>query len=312
VPIAELMRLIGAIATRCGTGVEFTVEVNPGQVNAASLAELRRRGVNRLSLGAQSFAAAELKTLGRPYAPATIDQALDAARQAGFANISLDLIFAVPGSSLASWRTSLQAAIDRGVEHLSAYSLSFEEGTPFAARRDAGQLAAVDEETDRAMYELAMDLLAAAGYGQYEISNFARPGYECRHNLIYWANDPYVGIGPAAASCYHGERRTNVADVGAYLAALEAGRSPVAERVTPSPLEYACETAVLNLRRTAGIDLGEYRRRTGYDAAALFAGAVARYRDLGLLALEEGHLRLTRAALPIADSVLVDFADAQG
>ena len=162
--------------------------------------------MNRLSFGAQSFRAAELELLGRGHTVEEIGRAVELARRAGFDNLGLDLIFAIPGSTLADWQYSVEAAIDLGVQHVSAYSLSFEPGTVFDAWRQAGRLSAVDEELDRAMYEWVIERLGRAGLGQYEISNFARPGFECRHNLGYWANRPYVGIGPGAASYLAGRQ----------------------------------------------------------------------------------------------------------
>ena len=199
-PADELIGLVTRVREHCPAVGEFTVECNPGQVDGDLLAGLRDAGVDRLSVGAQSMLAGELELLGRGHSVEQVDEAVRLARRAGFANLSLDLIFAIPGSTLADWRASLEAAVGLDVEHVSAYSLSFEAGTVFDEWRRTGRLAAVDEELDRAMYEWAIERLERAGLEQYEISNFARPGFECRHNLGYWRNRPYVGIGPAAAS----------------------------------------------------------------------------------------------------------------
>ena len=162
-----------------------------------------------------------------------------------------------------------------GVEHISAYSLTYEEKTPLAKAREAGEVAAVDEETDRAMYETAIDKLEKAGFVQYEISNFAKDGFQCRHNLFYWANKPYIGIGPAAASWWQGRRTTNVANIEKYIQLIQDGKDAAAESETPNEIEIACETAVLNLRRRSGIDLAEFKKQTGFDALELFADAIA-------------------------------------
>jgi len=230
-----------------------------------------------------------------------------AARDAGFENENLDLIFAIPGSSLSHWRTNLERAIELGVEHVSAYSLTYETGTPLHAKRQTGQVEAAEEDLDRAMYEMTIDVLEPAGLAQYEISNFAGPGRACKHNLHYWANRPWLGIGPAAGSWWNGERFANVADVDEYAARVEAGRRPVAESEKPGAEQIARETAVLNLRRTAGMDLAEFRKQTGFQAERLFADAVAENAAKGLLAVENGRMFLTRAARGIADSVLCDF-----
>ena len=307
-PKEQLLKLVGTILQRCPDTEEFTIEVNPGQVNEEILSQLRQAGVNRLSIGAQSFTQSELDFLGRSHTVGCIGQAVRQGRQAGFENISLDLIFAIPGSTLQSWKYSLKSAIDLNVQHISAYSLTYEEGTPLQKAVESGEVVPLDEETDRAMYETAIDILAKAGFEQYEISNFARKGFECRHNLTYWENKPYIGIGPGASSYRKGVRSTNIADIKKYIELIETDGSTIAESQVLSPVGIACETAVLNLRRRCGIDLEEFKKQTGFDAMELFAEPIRRYRKLGLLGMDAGRVFLTRKALPIADSVLCDFA----
>jgi oxygen-independent coproporphyrinogen-3 oxidase len=308
-PKDQLLRLVGEITYRWPKLDEFTIEVNPGQVNEGILSRLRATGVNRLSIGAQSFNARELEFLGRRHSVADIGRAVGAAKKAGFENIGLDLIFAIPGSTLESWKHSLHSAIDLGIQHISAYSITYEEGTPLQRAVAAGEVEPVDEEADRGMYEAAIDELEQAGFRQYEISNFARPGFECKHNLNYWLNNPYVGVGPAAGSYWQGRRTLNIADIKKYIEAIEKMGDIFAESEIPGNIQIACETAVLNLRRRCGIDLEEFKIRTGYDAMKLFAEPISRYRELGLIEIADGRLFLTRGALPIADSVLCDFSD---
>ena len=303
-PAEQLLRLV----EQCPTSEEFTIEVNPGQISENILSRLHKTGVNRLSIGAQSFNQNELAFLGRGHSVENICQTVRKAKSVGFENISLDLIFAIPGSTIESWKHSLKSAVDLDVRHISAYSLTYEKPTPLQKAVEAGKVVPVDEETDRAMYEMAIDELKKAGFAQYEISNFAKSGFECRHNLVYWANRPYLGIGPAAASYCDGKRSSNVADVEKYTEMIERGDSAVAESETPSILEIACETAVLNLRRRNGIDLAEFKAHTGFDAMELFAGPIERYKEMGLIESAEGRVFLTREALAIADSVLCDFA----
>jgi oxygen-independent coproporphyrinogen-3 oxidase len=307
-PAEQLLGLVRRIAAGFPQVGEFTVECNPGQVDAELLAGLRRAGVNRLSFGAQSFRAAELQLLGRAHAVEDIGRAVELARQAGFDNLGLDLIFAIPGATLADWRYSVEAAVGLGVPHISAYSLSFEPDTVFDTWRRSGRLAPVEEELDRAMYEWVIDRLGQAGLAQYEISNFARPGFECRHNLGYWANRPYVGIGPGAASYWQGGRRANEPNIEQYVAAVESG-AEIPGEVHPVSWEDAiCETAVLNLRTRAGIDLAAFQHGTGRDALRTFTAPIRRYRDLGLMEVTDRAIRLTERALPVADSILCDFA----
>ena len=306
-PEKQLFYLISELTARAGIPTEFTIEANPTQITAQMLSRLRSSGVNRLSIGAQSFNAHELTFLGRPYTPEDITPAVSDGRAAGFVNISLDLIFAIPGQTLATWRDTLAAVISLGIEHISAYSLSYEAGTPLAAQLENGQIQKVDEDTDRAMYEMAIEMLGKAGILQYEISNFARSGFECRHNLVYWANRPWIGIGPAAASYWHGTRTTNIGDVAAYMSSIESGQRLFTETETPNAVETACQTAILNLRRIRGINLKEFHRQTGFDALELFAEQISQFKSVGLLAVTCDSIRLTADALPIADSILCDF-----
>jgi oxygen-independent coproporphyrinogen-3 oxidase len=304
----QLFYLISELTARTGTPAEFTIEANPTQITTQMLSRLRLSGVNRLSIGAQSFNAQELVFLGRQYAPEDITLAVSHARAAGFSNISLDLIFAIPGQTLATWHDTLASAIDLGIEHISAYSLSYEADAPLFKQLQSGQIQKVDEETDRAMYEVAIEMLSEAGILQYEISNFARRGFECRHNFVYWANRPWIGIGPAAASYWQGTRTTSISDVAAYMNSIASGQRPFVETETPNTIETACQTAVLNLRRITGIHLREFCRQTGFDALELFAEPIARYQKLGLMAIDGDNVYLTANALPIADSILCDFS----
>jgi oxygen-independent coproporphyrinogen-3 oxidase len=289
-------------------------------------------------MGAQSFNESELVFLGRRHSVGDIGRAVETARQAGFENIGLDLIFAIPfcgagfqpaktrpgpvrdaaqwpcrlssNLTLESWKYSLRSAIDLGVQHISAYALTYEEGTPLQKAVEADEVEPVDEETDRQMYETTIDELENAGFKQYEISNFARPGFECKHNLNYWRNLPYIGIGPAAGSYWQGKRTLNIADIKKYIDGVEQGSTVTDESETPDNTQIACETAVLNLRRRCGIILDEFKNQTGFDAMKLFAEPIGRYRELGLIEATDGRLFLTRDALPIADSVLCDFSTA--
>ncbi len=305
----QLIRLAEAIVCRLGDVAEFTVEANPEQINDRLLGDLRQAGANRLSLGAQSFNQKELDALGRKAAVKDIDRALAAARQADFDNINLDLIFAIPSQTIDSWLGSLRTAIDLDVEHIAAYSLSFEPDAPYYHKRLTGEITPIDDELDRKMYELAIETLTNVGIRQYEISNFARNGFQCRHNLAYWNNLSYLGVGPAAGSFYRGRRLMNVADIDKYINAVRCNGSIIVEDVKPTARELACQCAVLMLRKTRGLDLEQYRRQCGYDARELFADQIKHYLKTNCLTFTDANLALTPAALPIADSILCDFAD---
>jgi oxygen-independent coproporphyrinogen III oxidase len=308
-PEWQLTRLINEITSKCSKPDEFTVEINPKQGNDDLLGLLRTTGVNRLSIGAQSFNDDELAFLGRRHSSADIKQAVEAAKKAGFSNIGLDLIFAIPDSTPQSWEISLQSAIDLDIQHISTYALTYEEDTPLQYAVSKGKVKPIDEETDRAMYETAIEKLEDAGFKQYEISNFARLGFECKHNLNYWANKPYIGTGPAAGSFWQGRRTINISDITKYIDAIEHGLDATEENEISNPVQVACETAVLNLRRRTGIDFAEFKKQTGFDAKELFTKPIAEYKKLGLIEETNGQLFLTQKALPIADSVLCDFSD---
>ena len=307
-PGEQLLRLVNKVKSCCFEIEEFTIEANPGQVESSTLLQLRKAGVNRLSIGAQSFRKEQLQFLGRKHSVEDIGRAVSLGQQSGFENISLDLIFAIPGSTLEFWQFSLKSAISLGVQHISAYSLTYEQNTPLKKAVDAEIILPLDEETDRQMYESAINQLGRSGFNQYEISNFAKPGFECKHNLTYWANRPYVGIGPAASSSWQGTRTANIADINGYIEAINKGQSAVVESDAINPTDFACETAVLNLRRMLGINLEEFKNQTGFDALELFAETISRYETLGLMEKGDDSLFLTRHAIPIADSILCDFS----
>ncbi|MBN2591313.1 MAG: radical SAM family heme chaperone HemW [Sedimentisphaerales bacterium] len=307
-PLSELEELVKAIRSKCPNFVEFTIECNPGQVNPEMLELLYNLGVNRISIGAQSFDDNELKCLGRIHNSKAIETAMYQARQVGFKNISLDLIFAICGSTLQKWQESLDHAIALNPEHISAYSLTIEPETPLGKAIEEGKFSAIDESTDRAMYEQTIDVLTKAGYEHYEISNFAKPGYECQHNIGYWQNRPYIGIGPAAASSTGTCRMQNFSDIKTYVNAIESGQSCVEESILISDIERICETAVLNLRTIYGIDIEEFKQFTGQNPCLLFEEPIRIHCEQGLLNIENNRIFLTAKALPIADYVLCDFA----
>lgn len=302
------MRLIKEIKNRYQFEAEFTVELNPAQTTAELFKKLYDSGVNRISLGAQSFNQNELDFLGRAHTVADIENAVINARKAALHNLSIDLIFAIPGSRDDSFLRSLRSALYLGPQHISAYSLTYEQNTPLKSDVDAGKIKPVDEGTDRTQYTLAIDELAKAGFEQYEISNFARGGFECRHNLNCWENKPYIGLGPAAASWFQGKRYTNIPNVTEYIKSIKNGKRPACDIQKLTPEQIACETAVLNLRRTKGIDLNEFTERTGYNAIQLFSSSITKNLQLKLIRMISGRIELTKKALPIADSVLCDFA----
>lgn len=303
-PADSLRELIEWIRSRfeLAPDVEFSVEGNPADLSDETLAVLVEAGVNRLSLGAQSFDDTMLKTLERDHEAADIADCIERAR-ADIPNISLDLIFAVPGQTLELWRRTIDQAISLQPTHLSTYGLTFEKGTAFWTRRQQGELQQADEELERDMYALAMDSLEAAGLAQYEISSFARPGFRCRHNQVYWNGGEFFGFGPGAASYLDGQRILNHRSVTTWLKRTLAGESAVGETETLSPEDRARELLVLGLRQTEGVEPGEFSQRSGLELSELAGPAVARLLDQGLLDEAAGRIRLTREGRFLADSV---------
>ena len=307
-PLRELHRLLDAArALAEPTGVEFTVEANPATVTGEVAEALVGAGVNRVSLGAQSFILDELRALDRRHAPEQVGQTVATCRHAGISQVSLDLIFGIPGQTLRSWEESLTRTLELEPEHVSCYGLTYEAGTPLAGRLELGEVERVDEDVEADMYELILDRLPAAAWGHYEISNFARPGAECRHNLRYWHNEPYLGVGPSAAGFVDEVRYKNVADTAAYVAAIEAGRSAWCEEERLPAERRARETAMLELRLMEGIDRGRFAARYGQDPVEFFAEAVARNVANGLLAVDAQAVRLTRRGVLLANRVCADF-----
>jgi oxygen-independent coproporphyrinogen-3 oxidase len=297
---AELLARVLAAVDRA-PGAEVTVECNPDSVDAAKLATYRDAGVNRLSFGVQSMSPHVLRALGRTHDPDNVARAVALARDAGFARINLDLIYGTPGESAADWRRSVDGAISLGVEHVSAYALTIEAGTPLGIRVAAGAAAAPDDDVQADDYEIADDLLGAAGFDWYEISNWSRPGEECRHNLLYWTQGEYLGIGCAAHGHTDGRRWWNVRTPERYIDAVARGASPEAGDERLDDAGRADETLVLALRT-----------RAGAPAARLPADVVDDLVASGLLVRAGDRIVLTRRGRLLATDVTARLAAVAG
>ena len=281
---------------------EITIEGNPGTLTPEKLAAFRRAGVNRLSLGAQSFDDGLLRSLGRIHTAAQIGQAVTMARDAGFDNLNLDLMYALPGQGMNQWKDTLDAAIALGVEHISAYSLIVEPGTPMAARVASGTAIVPEDDAVNAMQRAAIDRLSAAGYRRYEISNFARPGYECRHNLVYWNRGDYLGLGCAAHSLMGGRRFHNPDSLDEYLS---GGRR--LDEVVLTPQDEMEETLMLSTRTVRGLDLTAWARAFGTPFARGRERVLDRLENGGLIETGDGFLRLTMQGMEVQDAVVLEL-----
>jgi len=321
---AQVHALIGAAreAFALDADAEITLEANPGTLEYGHLDELRAAGVNRLSMGAQSFDAELLRWMGRIHSPREIEVAFAAARAAGFASVNLDFIYALPGQTMDVWAETLARASALGPDHLSLYSLIVEEGTPLFRWVQQGRVRPADEDLAADMFELAIERLGAAQFQHYEVSNWARPGRECRHNLTYWHNLPYIGLGAGAHGWFGGWRYSNARPIRDYIARVraeaaamdgEASRRPPADAAIPggavverehiSPELEQAETAMLGLRLRQGLDLAAFRARFGRGFEEVFGGRLAQVRAYGLLESTDRVARLTDRGLLLGNEV---------
>jgi len=301
--IEDLMHAVrGTVRVR--PDAEITMEANPGTVDLQKLRTCRSAGVNRISFGAQSMNDGLLKKLGRIHTAAEIREAVAMAREAGFDNVSLDLMYALPGQTVELWLDTLKQAAALNPDHISAYSLIVEEGTPMYELVQSGGVELPEDDDVILMQRAAIDYLASAGYERYEISNYARPGRECRHNIVYWQRGEYLGLGCAAHSLMDGERFENPRELDRYLSGER--RENVVRLTESDAME---EMLMLNTRMTQGMDLSAYREQFGVDFAARHAAAIEKWTKHGLIKIENGFLRLTGNGLEVQNAVVVELLD---
>jgi len=313
----QLSGLLGEIlgSFRVDSDAEITIEANPGTLLLSISGTLPNHpllkgGVmsfNRLSLGVQSFDDEELRRLGRIH---TSDEAVEAfrqAREAGFRNISIDLMYGVPGQTVESWKRTLGRALDLAPEHISLYSLSIEAGTPFHEMNRAGALQLPGDEAEADMYEAAIQTLVDAGFAHYEISNFARPGFQCRHNITYWKNEPYFGFGAGATSFLNGVRSTRVADVPEYIRRISEGMPPVVFEEHAIGIDAMGETMFLGLRLLEGVNIEDFRRRYGETPTEAFPSVIPGLKERGMIEETGGFIRLTHHGLFFGNDVFEEF-----
>ncbi|HEV2764770.1 MAG TPA: radical SAM family heme chaperone HemW [Pyrinomonadaceae bacterium] len=306
--VARILESIGR-AFDVAPDSEVTLEMNPGTVTPEHLRELRRLGVNRASFGVQTFDERELRRLGRTHTADDARRTLEHLRAAGFDNLSFDLIAGLPEQTLDAWTRNLEEALALRPEHLSLYLLDVHEGTPLAEHIRRGMWREPDPDAAAEMYELMSERTREAGYEQYEISNFCLPGLEARHNTKYWTGAPYFGFGCSAHS-FDGARTrwSNERDTRAYVELVEAGRSPVVERVELEEREAGAEALFLGLRLLSrGVDLSEHRARFRLDARREFAEDFRRFEEAGLVEFEGDRVRLTPAGALLSNEVFAAF-----
>jgi len=260
-----LDKLLSGLKRFIGLDTEFTIEVNPESVDEEKLKLFLDKGVNRISIGVQSLDDKKLKSLGRIHGASEAMEAIELSKKTGFKNISIDMMFGISSEDLTAWQAELEKAVACGCRHISCYSLSYEKDTPLFRMREKRDITPLDDETMAGMYGYAMSYLPKMGFEHYEVSNFAKPGFECRHNLNYWDNNPYVGLGPSAVSYIDGARSENVRDAKEYVDRYKKGVSIIVYKEKLSELRMAKETAGVKIRVKQGIDYEWFKNKTGFD-----------------------------------------------
>ena len=299
----DIATIMDKIRSTChiSAAAEITSEANPGTLTESGIKGMLNAGINRISIGVQSLSDKELSLLGRMHDAAEAIAAVTTARKGGFENISLDLIYGIPGQDLISWKRTLEKIVSLHSEHISAYELTPEKNTVLYEQLEKGRLHLPDEDEVAEMYYTAIDILTEAGYKHYEISNFALPNLQCRHNLNYWDRGEYLGIGAGAHSFLNGRRISNICDVRQYIHDVELGALPIAEETLLTRREEIEETLFLGLRKTDGFDI----ELIPADITEHLKEALDDLSHQGLLDLSGGHIKLTRKGLIICNSVIV-------
>lgn len=289
--------------------IEKTVESNPGTLDLEKLLLMRNHGINRISLGAQCFDDQILKRIGRIHSSQDIYRGVELIRKAGIESLNLDLMFGLPGQMMTGWQDSLQQAVALNPEHLSLYALTIEEGTPLYKEYLSGESTFSDDDTQADMYEWAAAYLHSKGYAHYEVSNFAKPSFECRHNLAYWRSEEYIGLGPGAVSCLGGVRSKNLENTTMYQHMLASGKRPVDDSSTEvlTTDQRISEYMMLGLRTLEGIGLKEFAEKFHTEVQNIYGQTVSNYLNKGILQISDARLKINPSYLFVLNSVLLDF-----
>jgi len=287
--------------------IEYTIEVNPGTLNDEKILILKDYHVNRVSIGIQSFNDKYLKFLGRIHSAPDAKDIFSNLRENGFENLNTDLIYGYPGQTINEWEMDLGEAVKLAPEHVSAYCISYEQGTPLNDMVNSGTYKKLNEEDELKMYEHTKDFLNHERYLHYEISNFARTGKECQHNIVYWENKEYIGIGAGAFSYVNGKRYCNVKDVSEYISSVKTRKDLICFSEKLPQKRRASEILIMALRMTSGISKKEFLNRSGFDIVELFGKQLSYLTQAGLLNYDDERIRLTDKGMTVADSVMMEF-----
>ena len=304
-----LHRIIAASFTlfSCTKDAEISIEINPGTVDREKLENLQESGLNRISFGVQSFNDTELNRIGRTHSADEAVRAITMAVKAGYSNVSLDLMFGLPGQTLQSWQQSLKTAISLGVKHLSLYQLTVEEQTPIEKMIHDGKIELPGEEELFEMDEITSKLTRESGLNQYEISNYSESGFQCRHNIVYWKNEEYLGLGAGAVSCIQGNRKRTVADPVQYCERIEAGKSVIIEEETLEKEASFRETVIMGLRMNQGVSESVLTSRYGLNPTEYYGEILQKLLKEDFLHWSEGFLSLTDRGRVMANRVMAEL-----
>ncbi|MBU9713951.1 radical SAM family heme chaperone HemW [Evansella tamaricis] len=306
---AQLRQLLTAVKTHfpLEKQCEWTVEVNPGSADQDKLVMMKELGVNRLSIGVQTFDENLLKAIGRDHQVMDVMETISTCKEVGFQNISMDLMIGLPNQTTEQVKETLRETLNLKVQHISAYSLKVEEKTVFYQLWRKGKLPLPGEDVEADMYEILRNTLAGSGFSQYEISNFAIPGYESKHNLTYWDNDAYYGIGAGSHSYVDGVRRINHGPLPKYIASMKETGFPYREEHEVSKKEQMEEELFMGLRKRSGVSLSVFNQKYGLELFQVFPEAISDLQEKGLLVVEEGYIRLTERGVPLGNEVFERF-----
>jgi oxygen-independent coproporphyrinogen-3 oxidase len=305
----QLSRLLVMIAKHVNVSnlKEYTIEVNPGTLNDEKIFILQNNHVGRISIGIQSFNDKYLMLLGRIHSASEAIDIFAHLREKGFGNISIDLIYGYPAQTLNEWIIDLRKCINLAPEHISAYCLSYEQGTPIVKMTDSGALKKLNEEEELKMYEFTNDFLSNKGYRHYEISNFAKQDKECKHNIVYWENREYIGIGAGAFSYINGERYCNIKNIKEYISSVKSKKKLICFSEKLPQKKRASEILIMALRMTAGISNEDFFNRSGFDLKELFHKQLNNLTQAGLINFDDERIKLTKKGMSLADSVMMEF-----
>ncbi|MCX5687912.1 MAG: radical SAM family heme chaperone HemW [Candidatus Omnitrophica bacterium] len=298
-----LNKLLAGLKKLIKKDAEFTIEVNPESVDKEKLKLFLERGVNRISIGAQSFDDKKLNSLGRIHSAKQAVEAIELSKKIGFNNTSIDMIFGVSKEDLKALEAELEKAAGFDIQHISCYSLSYETDTPLFIMREKKEVSPIDDEVMADMYRYTMSYLPDKGFNHYEVSSFSKPGFECRHNLNYWDNNSYVGLGPSAVSYIGGVRSENVKDVKEYIDRFNKGMDLVMSWEELPPVQMAKESASIKIRTKEGIDYGWFKNKTGFDFLELEKSTLGDLAEQGLIEYNEKSVRLTNKGFLFSDTV---------